>query len=71
MYAISPSAVLTYWKYNNIPNIEKETEQTWTDRYDRLRLFPSLSLDSPSVATSIMYVIFMIIISFKCKWIMI
>ena len=59
MYAISPSAVLTYWKYNNIPNIEKETEQTWTDRYDRLRLFPSLSLDSPSVATSINYVCYL------------
>ena len=37
----------------------KKKQQTWTDRYDRLRLFPSLSLDSPPVVTSVKYVCYL------------
>ena len=49
----------TYWKDNNIPNIKKQTGQTGrTDRID-FGDFPSLSLESPSVVTSVQYVCYL------------
>ena len=46
MYAISRcdpiSSFFTYWKDSNIPNIKKQNRRT--DKYDRLRWFPSLSV---------------------------
>ena len=50
---MNPSAVFTYWKDNNIPNIKKQNLRT--DRYDWLRLL-SLSLDCLSAVSLIQYV---------------
>ena len=47
----------TYWKDNNVLNIEKQNQQT--DKYDWLRWLPSLSLESPFVVTSIQYVCYL------------
>ena len=53
---VTLSAVLLYWKDNNIPNIK--TQNRRTERNDRFWWFLSLSLESSSVVTSIQYVCF-------------
>ena len=60
----------TYWKYKNIPDIKKQTEQTrkQTDMIDFCE-FSSLFLKSPSDVTSInMYVTLMITINQVQVW---
>ena len=66
---VTLSAVLLYWKDNNIPNIK--TQNRRTERNDRFWWFLSLSLESSSVVTSIQYVCFFMkkIFKFKCEWI--
>ena len=47
----------TYWKYNSIPNVKKQNRQT--DDVINFGEFSSLSLESPSVVTSILYVCYL------------
>ena len=59
MYAISRcdpiSSFFTYWKDSNIPNIKKPTEQTQTDRYDRIRWISLFLLWKSVCCTTIKY----------------